>query len=372
LIIELVVEGAPPTDSNESPDGAQPEEPAGDDVVLTASDSTDTQSEDVAEANTTPTATESESDSADPTPAVAALEAGSGEDHAGGSGEDHSGGSGGDHSGGSGEDHSGGSGGEHSGGGGTGDPYRMTFEVSWRLPDGSTIPVLDDVLPSDWQSLFDLAAASETGGGKPTSAHCTYLPDSTDLVCEFENPGKHSSVTDGMVVPGKPTATYSVTVLWPVSGWTIDGANDGPYSARDLCPRGGHGDDSGHDGGHDSDHVETLEAEPPDGGGSICVHTVVMRKSPVIPVPPPVEPPAQVPPVVEVPAAAPPQSQTPVPPEAAPPTPVAEVLPATVTPRALPATGNTATSTLMIGAIILGLGGCLSVLARRRNDLPLS
>ena len=244
LVIELVVEGAPPTDSTESPDGAQPEEPAGDDVVLTASESTDTQSEDVAEANTTPAATESESDSADPTPAVAALEAGSGEDHAGGSGEDHSGGSGEDHSGGSGEDHSGGTGGEHSGGGGTGDPYRMTFEVSWRLPDDSTIPVLDDVLPLDWRTLFDLAAASETGGGKPTSAHCTYLPDSTDLVCEFENPGKHSSVTDGMIVPGKPTATYSVTVLWPVSGWTIDGANDGPYSARDLCPRGGHDDDS--------------------------------------------------------------------------------------------------------------------------------
>lgn len=175
-----------------------------------------------------------------------------------------------------------------------------------------------------------------------------------------------------MIVPGKPTATYSVTVLWPVSGWTIEGANDGPYSARDLCPRGGHDDDSGQDGGHDSGHVETLEAEPPDGGGSICVHTVVMRKSPVIPVPPPVEPPAQVPPVVEVPAAVPPQSQTPAPPEAAPTTPVAEVLPATATPRALPATGNTATTTLMIGAIILGLGACLYVLARRRNDLPLS
>jgi LPXTG-motif cell wall-anchored protein len=63
--------------------------------------------------------------------------------------------------------------------------------------------------------------------------------------------------------------------------------------------------------------------------------------------------------------APPPQSPTLVPPEAAPTTPVAEALPVTVTPRTLPATGNTTTTTLMIGTILLGLGGCLSVLARR-------
>ncbi len=341
LVIELVVEGDPLTDPTDSLDDAQPEEPAEDDTVLTA--------------------TEPELIGAEPGPAVAALAAESGDEHTDSGGEEHSGGPGEN-------------GGEHTGGGGTGDPYRMTFEVSWRLPDDSTIPVLE--VPLEWRTMFDLAAASATGGDKPTSAHCTYPDDSTHLACEFENPGKHSSVTDGMIVPGKPTATYSVTVLWPVSGWTIDGANDGPYSARDLCPRGGHDDDSGHDGGHDSGHdsghVETLEADVPEGGGSICVHTVVMRQPLVIPEPSPVEPPAQVPPVVEVPAAAPPQIQTPVPPEAAPTTPVTEALPATATPRALPATGNTATTTLMIGAIILGLGGCLYVLARRRNDLPLS
>jgi LPXTG-motif cell wall-anchored protein len=370
LVIELVVEGDPPTESTESTEGAQPEESAGDDAALTTSESTDTQSENLAEQDTMPTATESEPTSAEPSPAVAALAADSGEDHSGGTGEDHSGGTGEDHSGGTGEDHSGGTGGEHTGGGGTGDPYVMTFEVSWQFPDGSTIPVLDGVLPTDWQSIFDLAAASATGGGKPTSAHCTYSDDSTDLVCEFENPGKHSSITDGMVVPAKPTATYSVTVLWPISGWTIEGANDGPYSARDLCPRGGHGSDSGHDGGHDSGHVEALEADVPEGSGTVCVHTVVMRQPLVTPEPPPVEPPAEVPPVAEVPAA-PPPSQTPVSPEVAPTTPTADVLPATVTPRALPATGNTATTTLMIGTIIFALGGCLSVLARRRNDLPL-
>ncbi len=60
------------------------------------------------------------------------------------------------------------------------------------------------------------------------------------------------------------------------------------------------------------------------------------------------------------------------PPEATPTPPNVEALPVAVTPRALPATGNTATTTLMIGTIVLALGGCLFMLARRRNDLPLS
>lgn len=336
LVIELVIEGDLPTESTDMASDAPSEVPAEPDAasMATGSQPVDT----------------------DPGPRIAALDAGTDEEHADGSGEDHTGGTGG----------------QHAGGGGTGDPYRMTFEVSWRLPDDSTIPVLDDVVPIDWRTMFDLAAASATGGGKPTSAHCTYPPGSTDLECEFENAGQHSSVTDGMIMPGKPTATYRVTVLWPISGWTIDGANDGPYSARDRCPRGGHDDDSAHGGGHESGHAEAIEADAPAGGGAVCTHTVVMRKSAVIPDPPPVEPPAQVPPVAEVPAAEPPQSPTPVPPEAAPTTPAAEVLPATATPRALPATGNTATTTLMIGTIILALGGCLSVLARRRTDLPLS
>jgi LPXTG-motif cell wall-anchored protein len=320
-----------------------------------------------------PTATDSEPVGADPIPLVAALETSSAEDHSGGTGEDHSGGTGEDHSGGTGGDHSGGTGGDHSGGGGTGNPYVMTFEVSWQFPDGSSIPVLDGVLP-DWQSMFDLAAASATGGGKPTSAHCTYPDGSTDLVCEFENPGKHSSVTDGMIVPGKPTATYTVTVPWPISGWTIDGANADSYSARDLCPRGGGGHDSGHDGGHDSGHDsgETHDIAALDDSGFICIHTVVIRQAPVSPEPPPAQPPTQDPPVSEVPAAAPPQNPTPAPPAAAPTPPTVEVLPVTVTPRALPATGNTATTTLMIGTIILAMGGCLLVLARRRNGLELT
>jgi LPXTG-motif cell wall-anchored protein len=366
LVIELVVEGNPTADSTESPGDAQPEEPA--------------------DADTTSTATDPEPIGADTSPMAATLETGSGEGHTGGTGEDHTGGTGEDHTGGTGEDHTGGTGEDHTGGRGSGDPYRMTFVVSWRLPDDSSIPVLDDVLPTDWRMMFDLAAASETGGGKPTSAHCTYPPGSTDLVCEFQNPG-HGSDADGMIVPAKKTATYSVTVLWPTSGWTIDGANAGPYSARDLCPRGGHDDDSGHDGGHDGGHGETLEAAALEESGSGCIHTVVMRRAAVPAEPPPAEPPAQSPPTAEVPAAEPPAqspptaevpaaepppSQTPVPPAAAPATPTVDVLPVAVTPRALPATGNTATTTLMIGTIIVALGAGLSVLARRRNDLPLS
>jgi LPXTG-motif cell wall-anchored protein len=344
--VVLFVEGDPPTASTVPPDDAESEDPA--------------------EAEAMTAATDSEPVGTDSNPMVAPLQT-SGAGGPGGTGDEHAG-----EPGGTGDEHAGEPGGtddEHPGGPGeehTGDPYRITFEVSWRLLNDSTIPVLDDVLPADWRSMFDLAAASATGGGKPTSAYCTYPPESTDLVCEFENPG-HKSVTDGMIVPGKKSATYSVTVPWPTSGWTIDGANAGPYSARDLdsCPpRGG--------GGHDSGHDETVEVAAPEETGSVCIHTVVIRQSPVPPEPPPVEPPAKDPPVSEVPAAAPPQSQTPAPPEATPTLPVVEVLPVTVTPKALPATGNTASTTLMIGTIILALGGCLSVLARRRTDLPVS
>jgi LPXTG-motif cell wall-anchored protein len=353
LVIELVVEGNPPTDTTESPGGVESDAPPADDTALVATELPDQAQPDSSEADATSTATIPEPVGAEPSPMIAAPETDSGEAHTGGTGDDHTGGTG--------DDHTGGTGGEHSGGSGTGNPYRMTFEVSWQLPDDSTIPVLDR--PTNWRTLFDLAAASATGGGKPTSAHCTYPPGSSVLVCEFQNPGEHESVTDGMIVPAKPTATYSVTVLWPTSGWTIEGANAGPYSARDLCPSGGQGDG----GGHDSGHGEALEAEVVEGDGTVCVHTVVMRRGEVTPEPPPVEPPDN-----EVPEAVPPQSPTPAPPVAAPTTPAVENLPVAVTPRALPATGNTATTTLMIGTIVLALGGCLSVLARRRNDLPLS
>ncbi len=131
--------------------------------------------------------------------------------------------------------------GHEGGSGGKGNPYRMTFTVSWLDPNGTPIGVLDAVLPIDWRTVFELTASSATGQGMPTSATCTYPVESDVLHCVFDNPG-HGSGADGLVVPARPTATYTVTVAWPTTGWTITGANAGPYSARDLCPRGGGGE----------------------------------------------------------------------------------------------------------------------------------
>ena len=129
---------------------------------------------------------QSDGDTAPPAPTTAAAtleeptggghtgtggEAGTGDEHTGGEGG-HTGGEGG-HTGGEGG-HTGGEGGHtggeggHTGGGGQGDPYRMTFSVTWRSPDDKIIP--PDLLPDDVRSMFDLAAASATGGGKPTAA----------------------------------------------------------------------------------------------------------------------------------------------------------------------------------------------------------
>lgn len=279
-------------------------------------------------------------------------------------GDNHDGDEHGNHDG---DDHGDG----HTGGGGTGDPYRMTFAVSWRLPDDTPITVLDDTLPTDWRTVFDLAAASATGSGKPTSAHCTYPQGSSELVCEFVGPGhgSGSGSADGMIVPAKKTATYTVTVLWPTDRWSIDGANAGPYSARTLCPRGG--DQGGHadHGGHDSaDGASALTTK-----GSVCLHTVVMRRSAVTPEPPPpptqppTQPPATDPVVIDGPASVVPAS-APAPARASSPAAVAPVAAtASAAPRQLPATGSSVDTMMMIGAIALALGSGLSLLARRQS-----
>ena len=125
----------------------------------------------------------------------------------------------------------------------------MTFTVVWYDADGTQITALDVVLPPEVLAQFELSAASQTGKGKTTSATCTYPDGGTVLRCEFHNPG-HGSGTDGLIVPARPTATYAVTVDWPVDGWTITGADGDGYSARDLCPRGGEGG-GGHEEGGD-------------------------------------------------------------------------------------------------------------------------
>jgi hypothetical protein len=161
-----------------------------------------------------------------------------------------------------------------------------------------------------------------------------------------------------MVVPKKKTATYTVTVQ-SIADWTIDGANAGPYSAWDLCPRS----NDGTGGGHAS---EALEGET---GGQIfvCNHMVVMRQVEPAVEPPAVEPPTTPPPVTEPPpdvdpVAVPPADVTPAPPPA-----VASVA---ATPRTLPATGNQLVTTLLIGSSVFSIGGCLALLARRRTSAP--
>ncbi len=134
------------------------------------------------------------------------------------------------------------------------------------------ITALDVVLPPDVLAQFELSAASQTGKGKPTSATCTYPDGGTVLRCEFHNPG-HGSGTDGLIVPARPTATYAVTVDWPVNGWTITGADGDGYSARDLCPRGGDGG-----GGHEEGGGDEEGGGHEEGGGQRVAATKVARR----------------------------------------------------------------------------------------------
>ena len=242
---------------------------------------------------------------------------------------------------------------------GQGNPYRMTFSVDWRSDDGTPIAVLDNVLPDDWRTVFELTAASRTGRNQPTSALCTY-ESGDQLVCEFDNPG-HRSSADGMIVPARPTATYTVTVEWEDQDWTIDGANAGPYSARDLCPRGGHGGghdgghDTGHEDGHDSGHESLTEGEDGQGGDTfLCEHVVVIQQIAVVtPEPePPTEPGA--PDTDEAQAA------------------LSPVAPAsTPTPRTLPATGSSISLMLAIGTALAAAGVGLALITRRATPDPI-
>ena len=118
LVIELVVEGDPPTDPGDT-GGEQSEEPGGGEAART---------ETVIE----PIVVNS-------SPMIAALGAGSGEDQAGGTGEEHTGGTGEEHTGGTGEEHTGGTGEEHTGGTGedhTAEPEKNTPAAEPEIPTG--------------------------------------------------------------------------------------------------------------------------------------------------------------------------------------------------------------------------------------------
>ncbi len=232
--------------------------------------------------------------------------------------------------------------GHEGGSGGQGNPNQVTFSVTWLDQAGVTIGVLDAVLPADWRAVFKLSATSQTGQGMPTSATCTYPAGSEVLLCEFDNSG-HSSSGDGLIVPARPTATYTVTVNWPATNWTIDGANGGPYSARDTCPRGG----GGHEGG--------------EGGSVACQHSVVMRQIATVvaptqpPAPPVVEPEVvEVPPVVTVPIATVPAAA-----------PAAES--AVAAPSRLAATGGSFSMILVIAGLLVAVGSAAAGLTRRTS-----
>ena len=273
------------------------------------------------------------------------------------------------------DSHEGGSGnhddGNHEGGGGNGNPYRMTFAVLWYTASGE--PILE-LLP-EWRTWFELAASSQTGSGKPTSATCAYAEGSDELTCQFDNRG-HSGIDDGMVVPARPATTYTVTVPENPDAWTNVNANGDHYSARDLCPRGG-GSDGGHSGGsgdgHESGHesaVASLEGgthdehEEGSGGGDkafFCEHVVEMHQVAVVL--PPTDPPIEE------------ESKSPAPPEPSVPaeteSPVGIVQPtvaaAASAPRTLPATGSTVSLMLVLGGLLVATGAALTATTRVRG-----
>jgi LPXTG-motif cell wall-anchored protein len=269
-----------------------------------------------------------------------------------------------------GSDHEGGSGGQ-------GNPYQMTFTVVWYDADGQQITTLDVILSPEVLSQFELSATSRTGKGKVTSATCTYPEGGTVLRCQFDNPG-HGSGSDGLIIPARPTATYTVSVD-PMAGWTISGANGDAYSARNLCPRGSGGgheeggheeggheegghEEGGHEeGGHEEGgHEEGGHEEGGhekggneeggnEGGGVPCVHTVVMRQiasTPEPPPPPPTVPPAQDSGVV-------------------PPAPGQVVQSLAGLPRSLPATGSSTSMILLAAGVLVIMGSALAGLTRR-------
>jgi LPXTG-motif cell wall-anchored protein len=152
-----------------------------------------------------------------------------------------------------------------------------------------------------------------------------------------------------------------------MKGWTISGANDGAYSARNLCPRGdggGHEEGGHEEGGHEEGgHEEGGHEEGGnkkggneegghEGGGVPCVHTVVMRQiaPPPDPPPPPTEPPT-----------VPPAQDSGV----VPPAPGQVVQSFAGLPRSLPATGGSTSMILLAAGVLVIMGSALAGLTRR-------
>ena len=71
--------------------------------------------------------------------------------------------------------------------------------------------------------------------GKGDLATCTYPDAETVLRCIY-NPD-HGSGSEALIIPAPRRRRYTVSVAWPVEGWTVSGADDEEYSARDVSPR---------------------------------------------------------------------------------------------------------------------------------------
>ena len=277
-----------------------------------------------------------------------------------------------------GSDHQGSSGGQ-GGQSGSGNPFRMTFTVEWHDSDGKQITEFDVMVPPELLAEFELLATSRTGkGNNETSATCTYPDGEPVLRCIYEGHGKSGS--EALIIPAKKEAFYTVSVAWPVTGWTVSGADpEQEYKARKTCgveSGGDHGTGGGHEpgsepeaaglegNGDDSDgHGSGGQGSGGHGGGGVsCVHTVVMRQVASLPPAPP-------PPAPEPPAAPPTQESGVVPPGVTPPaTPTApEMQSFAAAPRSLPATGGSVSLILLIGGVLITMGSALAGLTRRAS-----
>ena len=164
--------------------------------------------------------------------------------------------------------------GHQGGSGGQGTPNRMTFTVIWYDSAGTQIGDLDLVLPAEWQRPV------RTLGSQPDR---TRHADVRDVYLSRRHRRAPVRVRQSGPRfghrprrPRTPTATYAVTVDWNVPDWTIEGADGGPYSARDLCPRGSEAAATKQAAKKGGGHEEGGE----EGGVRIpCLqHTVAMRQ----------------------------------------------------------------------------------------------
>lgn len=219
-----------------------------------------------------------------------------------------------------------------------GNPTRILFAVEWVAADGTTDALApEERLPVAWRDGLVVEGESRIG-----DATCTFLPDATQLVCEYDNPGHGEH--PGMVVPGSPEATYDVGASGIPAGWTLDATTVGTFVGRVTCPRGEDHevlvDTAEHEGSFTCTHVVRLVEDPPP---PTTTTTTVTTSTTASTVPAPTTVPATTAPGQVLAAAA---------------------QPAAAATGTLPATGASSTL-LVLGSVLVLTGGAASVVARR-------